>query len=111
PTARAGIGVAIPLPRIYSVEFDLPIHLLKERGPIGLVLYLVPIVVRCAVALRQRALAAGQIVQVLFALGHQPARETGAASVGALEHLAAVIALFFFGWHAADDDHARFAIE
>src|SRR4030095_15526837 len=105
------IGMAIPLPRVHTIELHLAFHLLPKRRPVRLVCRLVPVVVRRAVALRQRALTSRQIVEVFLALGHQPAWESGAAAFRTLAPLARLIPLLLAGRHAADNNHAGFAVE
>src|SRR6185295_1063132 len=75
----AGVGVAVPFPGVDAVGFDLAVHLLEEGGFVLNVVFRVPVVVGGAVALTERALAAGEIVQLFFAGGHDPAWEHLAA--------------------------------
>src|SRR5690349_3930151 len=60
PTS-SGIGMTVPFPGVDAVDLHLTIHLFPQRRPVGLVLDLVPVVIRRAVSLRQRALATREI--------------------------------------------------
>src|SRR5262249_52520393 len=69
------VGVAVPLPGVDAVSFNLAFHLLEESGPVRCIGDLVPVMIGSAVALAQGPLAAGQVVDLLLTGGHQPAGE------------------------------------
>ena len=76
----AGVGVAIPLPRIDLVFRKLALHLFDQRGLVDRVRGLVPVVVRRQIALRESALRTGEAVELLPRLGHEPAWQDAVAA-------------------------------
>src|SRR6266540_7079299 len=109
--AQARVRMAVPLPRIDLVKPRFAFHLLVKRRPVGLVLDLIPVMIRGDIALTQRAQSAGHLVYVLFAFRHQPARQSGATAGGAFQNFALIVSLLLFRWHAADHGDARFAVK
>src|SRR5262249_37343654 len=68
----AGIGVAIPLPRCDFVLLELAVHLLDDGGLVRGIVGFVPIVVGGEVALADRAGGAGELIDLIARLRHQP---------------------------------------
>src|SRR5262249_18012432 len=69
------VGVAVPLPGVDAVGPDLALHLLEQLGEVGGVPGAIPVMVGGAVALAERPLRAGDVVDLLLALAHDPARQ------------------------------------
>ena len=74
------VEMAVQLPRRAAVLLHLAGHLFPQGHAILTVRGGVPIVVGSAVALRQSALATGELVDVLAALRHQPAWQDASAA-------------------------------
>ena len=105
------IGVAVPLPRVDAVLFDLAFHLVKEGGEVGLIFNFVPIMIGSAVALAESAGASGNFVELLLGFGHQPAGKNAAAPVTPLKNVAGLVFVDFPAGNAGNHGEAGFAVK
>src|SRR5215217_797889 len=71
--------------------------------------------IRREVALTERALRTGQIIDLCASFGHDPTRQYATCpsrrTSSAFQYLAILIAQVLFAGHAGDDDHGRLAVE